>query len=310
MADILIIIAPVFLVLLLGYALGKTRLFPEGASDVLITFVWYIAIPSLMFREIASRELPQAHELLLVVSYYTPVVLLYVCAVLIARFAFKLSAAEQGIFALSACFSNGGFIGIPLLDGAFGKEGVRLLLVILSFQSILLLTTTTVLIESTDKAASVFAIIRKTLHSIFHNPLLIALMSSLIWAGLGIPFPHWLDRVLVLPAQSASPVGLFAAGMALSSVAIAGDLRHASISVLWKAIAIPAAVFTITHFIAELQPLWVAVATLTAALPTGMVAYSFSAQHGGVGSRRAASTVLISTAISFFTLSFLLYVLT
>lgn len=310
MADILIIIAPVFLVLLLGYALGKTNLFPEGASDVLITFVWYIAIPSLMFREIASRDLPQAHELLLVVSYYIPVVLLYLCAVLIARFVFKLSAAEQGIFALSACFSNGGFIGIPLLDGAFGKEGVRLLLVILSFQSILLLTTTTVLIESTDKDASVFAVIRKTFSRIFHNPLLIALMSSLMWAGLGIPFPHWLDRVLALPAQSASPVGLFAAGMALSSVAIAGDLRHASISVFWKTIAIPAAVFIITHFVAELQPLWVAVATLTAALPTGMVAYSFSAQYGGIGSRRAASTVLISTAISFFSLSFLLYVLT
>ena len=310
MADILIIIAPIFLVLLLGYALGKTTLFPEGASNVLITFVWYIAIPVLMFREIASRDLPQTHELLLVVSYYSPVILLYLCAVLIARFAFKLTAAEQGIFALSACFANGGFIGIPLMDGAFGKEGVRLLLVILSFQSILLLTTTTVLIESTDKAASVFGILKKTFNSILHNPLLVALMSSLIWAGLGIPFPHWLDRVLALPAQSASPVGLFAAGMALSSVTLAGDLRHAAVSVFWKTLAIPATVFFITHTVAQLQPLWVAVATLTAALPTGMVAYSFSAQYGGVGSRRAASTVLISTAISFFTLSFLLYALT
>lgn len=310
MAEILIIIAPVFLVLLLGYGLGKTSLFPDGASDVLITFVWYIAIPCLMFREIASRELPQAHEFLLVITYYSPVIVLYLTAVIIAKYAFKLTSAEQGVFALSACFANGGFIGIPLMEGAFGKEGVRLLLVILSFQSILLLTTTTIIIESAGGGASKFSILKKTLNSIVHNPLLVALISSLTWAGLGIPFPHWLDRVLALPAQSASPVGLFAAGMALSGVTIAGDLRHAGVSVFLKAFAIPAAVFVITNYIAGLPPLWVAVATLTAALPTGMVAYSFATQYGGIGSRRAASTVLISTAVSFFTLSFLLYSLT
>lgn len=308
MADILIIIAPVFLVLLLGFGLGKTTLFPEKSSEILITFVWYIAIPALMFREIASRDLPQAHEFLLIIAYYMPVLLLYLAAALIGRFVFHLTIAEQGVFALSACFANGGFIGIPLMEGAFGAEGVRLLLVILSFQSILLLTTTTILIESTDKQSTRFGILKKTLNRIVHNPLLVALATGLTWAGLGIPFPYWLDRVIALPAQSASPVGLFAAGLALSGVTIAGDLRHAAVSVFLKTLAIPSAVFAITSWVFELPPLWVAVATLTAALPTGMVAYSFAAQYAGVGSRRASSTVLISTALSFFTLSFLLYV--
>ncbi len=305
MGDVFLIIAPVFLIMLVGFGLGKTRLFPAGSSGILIAFVWYVAIPALMFRSVAPATLPQADELLLVLGYYSALLALYALAVLVSRFVFKLSAAEQGVFALSSCFANGGFIGIPILEGAFGTEGVRLLLVILSFHSLTLLTITTIIAERANRTPGGPGVMRKTVASLGQNPLLLALVSGLSWSALGLPFPEWLDRVLALPAQSAAPTGLFAAGVAIAGFKIAGDMKQAMIAVAFKLMLLPMLVFTMTYFVLSLPDLWVGVATLTAALPTGMVAYTFGEQYG-IGSRRAATTVVVSTAGSLLTLSGLL----
>ena len=79
------IIAPVFVIILLGYGLGHTRLFEERDARVLIGFVWYVAIPALLFRALAPQDLPSVSELLIVIAYYLSLYLLYGAALLIAR---------------------------------------------------------------------------------------------------------------------------------------------------------------------------------------------------------------------------------
>ncbi|TNE67909.1 MAG: AEC family transporter [Alphaproteobacteria bacterium] len=309
MADILTIIAPVFLLMILGFGFGKTRLFPEGASSVLISFVWYVAIPALLFRSLAPRHLPEADELLFVGGYYSAMYSVYVLAFLIARYAFGLTVAERGIFALSCCFINGGFVGIPILQGAYGDEGVRLLLMLLSFHSLTLLPITTIIVErgKAGGGGSKGGILLKTFQSIRQNPIIIALVVGLTWSALQLPFPRWLDRLAELPAQAASPVGLFAAGLALANVRIAGDLVQAGTAVFLKLLLMPVAVFAMTRFVFGLPDLWVGAATLVAALPTGMIPYSFATLHG-VGARRAASTIMISTGLSAFTITTILLI--
>lgn len=302
MIDVFTIIAPVFAIMFLGFGLGKTSLFPDKSSDILITFVWYVAIPALMFRAIGSADLPTAAEFLLVIAYYGALLLLYLIAVLASKFLFRLSPAEQGIFALSSCFANGGFIGIPLMEGAFGMEGVRLLLVILSFHSLTLLTTTTLIVEKAMSVPGEGGVLKKTVRSIGQNPLLIALALGLTWSALALPFPEWLDKMLALPAASAPPVGLFAAGMALSNVKIAGDLRQALTAVGFKLLLLPLMVFVAVTYVIPLPPVWAGVAVLTSALPSGMVAYTFGS-HYQTGARRAATTVMVSTGVSVVTLT-------
>ena len=309
MADIFTIIAPVFLVMMLGYLLGKTRLFPEDASAILITFVWYVAIPALMFRALAPRDLPSSEELVFVGTYYGCLYIIYLAGMMLTRRLFDFSPAEQGVFSLTTCFVNGGFIGIPIMDGAFGPEGVRLLLVILSFHTLTLIPITTFIIERAQKISSEGpGLLRVTFNSVRQNPILIALLAGLAWSALALPFPRWLDKVLELPANSAAPVGLFAAGLALSHVRIAGNLQHSMLSVALKLLAIPLLVFVVSHFALGLKPMWVGVATLTAALPSGMVPYTIAVRYG-IGARRAATAVVISTALSAITLSSVLYFL-
>ncbi|GHF14235.1 membrane protein [Kordiimonas sediminis] len=307
MIDILIILAPVFTVLALGYGFGHTRLFPENSSSALIAFVWYVAIPALLFQSLASRPIPFG-ELYLILGYYSAMLLVYGVAMLVMKFVFKRPLEEQAMYALATCFANGGFVGIPIIDGAFGEEGVRLLLIILSFHSLTLLTVTTVFVEKGRANTGVLSILFRTGKSIKDNPIILALVAGFIWSGLGLPYPVWLDHILALPAAAASPVGLFAVGLSLVGVKLAGDLPQAVGGVLIKLCILPAIMYLVTHFIFDLQPLWVAVAVLTAALPSGMIPYTFALQQD-IAPRRVASIILLSVTaapVTMFTIMLLL----
>ncbi len=301
MIEIITIIAPVFLLMVLGYGFGRTRLFPEGSSTIFIAYVWNIAIPALLFRAIAPRELPGIEQILYIGSYYFAVYGVYIFAVFLSRFLFKLSLAEQGVFAFATVFGNVGFIGIPIVEGAYGEEGIRFLLMLMSFHSFTLIPVTTVFVERAKNVAGGAGIMQRTFSSVRQNPIIISLALGLTWSAVGLPFPYWLDRLLELPAMSAAPVGLFAGGLALSRVKIAGDMVHSVAAVVLKLLVFPAAVFCVMYFMLDVPDTMVAVATLMAAMPTGMIVYSFGAQQK-VGARRAASAVLISTACSFVTI--------
>lgn len=309
MADIFTIIAPVFLIMMLGYGLGKTRLFPEGSAGILITFVWYVAIPALLVGSLAPKALPHASEMLLVLGYYGALYAVYALAMLLTRTLFGLSAGEQATFAFVTCFGNAVFIGIPIIESVFGAKGVVLLLMLVSFHSLTLLPVTTILVERTQKGgAAGNSIVAETFKSVRQNPIIIALVVGLSWSAFSLPFPYWLDRVLALPAAAAAPVGLFAVGLSLSTVKIAGNITHAMLAVGLKLLVLPLAVFAATHYILALPAEWVGIATIMAALPSGMIPYSFATQYG-VGPRRAATAVLISTGLSAITLSAVLLIL-
>jgi hypothetical protein len=58
----------------------------------------------------------------------------------------------------------------------------------------------------------------------------------------------------------------------------------------------------------DLPPLWVAVGTLTAAMPVGVNVYLFSERYG-VFQRRAGSVVLITSGLAMISITLLLILL-
>ena len=304
-----IIIAPVFAILVLGYGLGRTNLFPENSSKAIITFVWYVAVPALLFRSMATNPTPNGAELLLIFGYYSGLFFVYFLAMLIMGYIFKRPIDERASFAFSCCFANGIFIGLPIIESMYGSEGVRLLLIIISVHSFSLITTSTLFVETSRQGAHVLhKVAATTLTSLLKNPILIALFVGLSWAGLDLPFPELLDRMTAFPAAAAAPCGLFAAGMALSNVKIAGDVKQAATGSFLKLIVLPLVVYGSTKYLYGLPEVWVGVATMLAAMPSGIIAYSFAAEYHAAP-RRSASIVMLSTGIGALSLSALINIL-
>lgn len=107
-----------FLYMMAGYILFRTKkLTPAGTKDIATLLLWLV-IPAVLINSFRVECTAQRLEQL-VFSFLLGALSIAVAA-LIARLLFGASPIDR----FAASFSNAGFVGIPLVQAAFGSEAV------------------------------------------------------------------------------------------------------------------------------------------------------------------------------------------
>jgi predicted permease len=117
-----------------------------------------------------------------------------------------------------------------------------------------------------------------------------------------------IDRILQALATAAPPCGLIMAGASLAHVGIKEHWQTATVATVLKLALMPLIVWASGRYLFTLDPLWLTVATLNAAMPAGANVYMV-AQLYRTGVGLATNVVVISTGFSVFTLSAVLLLL-
>ena len=300
------IVLPVFGLVLCGYVVGRTRLLtPEGIQG-LTNFVFYVAIPVLMFRTVARNDLPAIDDLNIIAVYYGGSYLLYFTAVLIGRLLFKLPFDQLAIFGMGSVYGNSVMLGLPLVYAIYGEAGMLPLLIIISFHNPMFITLTALIIEvGRGQNKSKLQIVVSSLKTMASNPVVIAICLALPLVLLDWTLPKPIDRFTDLLSGAAAPCALFALGASLVEYKIAGKLDESLTIVGLKLIVHPLIIWSLATYVFVLDPLWAAVATIAAALPTGANVFIYSSGYG-IYVARATSATLISTGLSVFSVALLL----
>ncbi|MEK9902092.1 MAG: AEC family transporter, partial [Rhodospirillaceae bacterium] len=209
-------------------------------------------------------------------------------------------------FAMGAMFSNTGLVGIPLVFATWGDAGMVPLMVIISFHSLVFVTFYMVLHDLAQSGTVGWANTgRAAFHAIVTNPVVISVIVGFAWKATGWDLPEYAATVISMLGDAAIPTALFALGVALAQFRVAGNLAQASVMSLVKLVVHPLVAFVVAHWLFDLTPLEVAVITITASLPGGLMVY-LVAQSYGVYVARAASSLVIGTAGALVTMSLLL----
>ena len=302
------IILPVFALIIAGYGVAKTPLLTRQGVIGLNNFVYYVAIPALLFHSMARGVNVDAQNIAILLSYFGAAAIVFLMVLVLTGPLFAIAFAERSIFAMGSVFSNTVLIGIPLIYMAFGEAGVEPVMTNIALHSSLLITATTILVEiGRSGRANVAAALAAAFWAVVANPVLIALAAGVFWGWAEWPVPAAAARFIDLLRGAAAPCALFAMGAALVDYRLGGEMRQTVVMVLVKLLGMPALVWLLAAHVFVLEPLWVAVATVTAALPGGTNVYIL-AQRYEIYVARAASGVLISTALSLLTLAFLIQV--
>ena len=299
------IVLPIFGLILCGYLIGRTRLIGAAGIAGLGNFVFYVAIPALLVRTLGRGGFPDDIDFGILGAYFGGVALVAAPALLIGRALFRISFEEQVLFAMASVFANTVMIGIPLIVTAFGERGLVPILMIVAIHSLLLLAIPTVLIEvSRGRGGRPIDSLKSTAAALAQNPVLLSLAAGAALHASGGTLPGPFDRFLELLGQAATPCALFALGATLTQFRIAGNLAGSLTASLLKLTLHPLAVWLLGAYVFDIEPLWLATATITAALPTGANVFIL-AQKYDTYLQRAASTVVLSTAGSIVTVAIL-----
>ena len=300
------VVLPVFALVAVGYAVGRTRLLGDGGVQGISNFVFYVAIPTLLFRTMSRIELPEIGSLGIVFAYFGGCLLVFPVAALAGRLLFGIGRDERAVMGMGAVFSNTVLLGIPLIFTAFGEDGVIAIMLIVAFHSITLISLPTILLEvARGERGRSGRVIGSTLSALARNPVIVAMLAGLAYGGLGFTLPAPVDRFAGLMSGAAAPCALFALGASLAGYRIAGSLRETFTLIGFKLLVHPVAVWLLGRYVFDLAPLWLAVATITAALPVGANVFVLARRYD-VYVQRATSATLISTALSVVSLAVLI----
>ena len=305
MLGVLNLVAPVFLLIALGYAAGRRRVLSDEALRGINDFAYWLCAPALLFVSAASGGGLGGHGGWLEVAFFSSVLVTYGIALLASRFLARRGLAESGLFALNCSFGNTLMMGVPVVLATFGTAGIGPATAIIGLYSLIMLPLTTIVAEMGMTAgASVARVLGTTLRSVVRNPIVMAVLLGKLWTLFMPAPPFFMRRLLEILGGGTSPILLFCLGASLRDFQIQRDWADALVISLLKLVALPAVVWGMGRLLG-LGALELAVAVTLAAMPTGANAFLMSRRYA-TGMERAGAAVLLGTILSVVTLTFLL----
>ncbi len=309
MNAIVTVALPVFALILSGTIAAKRGFLGPHATSSLNLFVVYLALPSVLFQAMARIHPADLGNPGFLAAYGGAILLPF--AVVLAGFRLRgVRLGDATVLALGGTFSNTGYMGIPLCLIAFGQGSLVPGVVAMMITACPHFAAAIALIEADQQATpSLRRTVTKVGGALARNPLLVSSVLGLAVALSGVALPVPVDRFLTLMGGASSPCALVAIGLLLGeqSERFAPGLvfRLAAVKLLVQ----PGIAWVIAYKLVALPPVWAATAVVMSALPTGSGAFTLAQLYGR---QRAATSgvILVSTVVSFFTLSVLLAWLT
>lgn len=292
-----------FLLIALGY-LGK-RTVMSGQSLVPInTFVFYFAVPALLFNSVYQLPLDSFFKPVYLAAFLFGTVLTALTAALGCRFFFAEKNNEVlTIRALNGTFSNYAYMGIPLVYGLLGEPAYGALISIILLGNVFQIGGAQLLVEiHRQEGKGVKQVLRILDRSLLRNPIFVATFFGVMVSALEISLPSLFTTTLDMLAPATVPVALFCLGASLEFKTLKESKAELFWLVVVKLLIHPLIVLgTFTAAGLDDQN-WLLAAIFLAALPTGALAHVIALKYD-IKEKESSLTVVLSTLISVVSVS-------
>jgi len=298
-SHVLALTAPLFALILVGYALVRWGRWPKAASDALNRFTFSVAVPALLFRLMSDFSRMPSVDARLLVAFFGGCLLVFVLGRVVARRLYALDGVGQSVFAIGGVFSNNVLVGVPIAKVTLGDAAMPTVSLIVVFNALVLWMLVTLSVEwARTRRASLTGVAQTTLN-VARNPVVAGILLGTAWGWAGIPLPDLADRTLQMIGEAAVPLSLIALGMGLAEYGLAEGWRESAAITALKLVALPLVVYGFARLLA-LPPTETQAVTLLAALPVGANVYLMAREFGTLSGPVATSLVL-STALAAVT---------
>lgn len=283
-----------FIVVLIGLVCAKVGVIDEATNKKLTNLSLMLVSPLLMF---ASFQLDFSAEMLknLLVSFGLSAVCFAIAIVLSALLIRGENKSRVSIEKISMIYSNCGFIGIPLAESLYGKEGVFYVTVFITVFNLLLWTQGVILM--TGKAGGMKQMLKN-----LRTPAIFAILLGLVCFVTQVRLPS----VLLEPIESIggmnTPLAMLIAGATLGQSNWVGCLKQLRTYYLAavKLFVIPIACVLALSWL-PLTPILLMIPLIATACPTGAASTMFALRYNG-DSAHASEIFAVTTALSIVTI--------
>lgn len=234
-----------FVCLIIGIVLKKSKIIPENFHTSLNAFVINISLSAFSLYYISKIELNSS------VIYPVLVVWIGICAAILF-FAglgkiFGWKSSLIGALIMCAGFGNTSFVGIPLIQAMYGEEGLKTVMLV-DQPGFVALSTVGILVANFYSGSKDSLL--KHLSKILKFPPFIAFVIALLLNIFSIEIPKDFDEVLMKLGATTVPLALVSVGSQMQWKKIERkEGFHLFIGLLFKLVLLPLLILVIYKYI-------------------------------------------------------------
>jgi malonate transporter and related proteins len=310
MTAILTTVLPVFGLIMLGYALARVKIIDAAAGRGISLFVFNVAIPAFLFRTVSTMQSAAAPPWPLWLAYFGGLACAWVLAAFVSRFIDSLNESGGAAASMATGFGNLALLGTPLALAHFGDAVAAPVGLIISIHAPSLWFAATLQRELARHSAN-FSIL-KTARELFlqlaTNAIILALLAAGLWRLTSWGLNPVIDRMLSMLSDASVPTALVALGVSLAGYSLKGSWGGMFTLIALKMIIMPMIVFIFARYAVTLPDLWIKVAVLFAAMPTGANAFLF-AQKNDEAVPAVSGAIALGTGLAAISAAILLWLM-
>ena len=307
MSSIFLVVLGVFGYIVIGYAIGKLKIFPNYLIRWFDFTSFNILLPLALIAFFWKIEFPNINIFNLMFSFFGSGILIFMIGFFISLIVLRLKTDDSALMGLGSCFGNSVALGIPLMYSLLGPVNSMPYMILVFFHGFIHFTYTTLIIEGyRNRDSSLILIILKSLIGIFKNIVLLGMIIGIVLNYSSTEPPEILNVVLDILTKFSLPAVLISLGLSLSNFKISEYFTFSLILTSLKNFIHPVIAFILAKYFFSMSPTLVFIVTLAAALPSGSQTYYFSYRYDSL-KQMISSNIVLSTFVSFITIPVILF---
>ncbi len=307
--EILGITGPIYLVIALGYVLTRQGVFAKSDMQVFGKFTLNLALPALLFNALSQRRLGEILNGHYLMAYAVGSFTVALLGLLWARKVKGHSLSYSSMMAMGMSCPNSGFVGYPIMLLTLGPVAGVALALNMVVENLLMIPFLLAVADAQGGPSGHWKkVIAQTLKNLAKNPMIWGIVGGFVFAWFDLALSAPLARTVNLFAQASAVLSLFVIGGSLVGLKVEGLQGTVAQITFGKLFLHPLSMFLVLSFVMPVaDPALRSAALLSGALPM-LGIFTILNQRHGHGAISAAA-LLVTTVVSFFTLSGLLWAL-
>lgn len=292
------IVAPVFLIIAVGYFARKLKIINEAFVDVTAKFVFQISLPVFVFLEISRLDMTQVFDVEQIIFVTLGTILTYII-IWIGTIPFIKKPEDQSAFIQGAFRGNYAIVGLAIISNLFSAEALGKATLVLAFL-LPVYNILAVIVLTVPKHQGKIKIRAITLE-ILLNPLILAVFVSLPISFLNLKLPVMIESTGTYFAELALPLALVGIGgsLNLENLKKASSLAFTASAI--KIILLPL-FLTVAAYFCGYRGNDLGILFIVFGCPTAIASFVM-ADAMGANSKLAGNIIMITTLGSVFTIS-------
>lgn len=297
---------PIFLVIVLGWVLKRIHLLTDEFVSVADKLVFRVALPVLVFRDIASADLSGDFNLKFVLFCFFGTCVFFGLTWLGAEIFIK-DKSMIGSFVQGSFRGSAAILGIAFAQNIYGSSGLVPMMIVASIPLFNIFSVVVLMRSANEGQRDKKAVVKKTLKGIVTNPIIIGIFAGIPFALLRVQFPVILEKGIDSVASLSTPLALITIGAGFSTSEALEKWKPTLVASVIKLVIIPGIFLPVAVWMGFRNEEMVALLILTGA-PTTVSSY-IMAKNMGNDSVLASGIVVMTTLLSSVSLTAIIFIM-